>query len=206
MKVSDKEYIFDSLTQMAEILQKECNALCGIIDFEDDPETVAKKVGILENDADEINHAINYYYKDNNLNEDREAYSLFEILVTLEQCTDDIDELARDFVRYHVTEIKDNAVASLINTEAAASKLIEILFAMRKIDKAHSPFREILELDHFKVESSKHYDIHMMKLFMTEKDPIEVIKWKDIYMSIRRVFETYEDIAELCARYVLQMS
>ena len=114
-----------------------------------------------------------------------------------------VDELARDLIRYNITSIRDNAFSSIKSCESAANKLIELVMTMRKNSKVDSPYKKIIELDHFKVENNKVYDNQMRKLFTNEKDPIEVIKWKDIYTSLRSIFESYEYISELCEKYLI---
>ena len=206
MNTSDREFVFSNLYRLTEILQKECEALCDVIEFEDDIETIVRRVGALEDDADNAFHDITYYYVENKLSDDKEAMLLLNVAEAVETCTDQVDELSKDLFRYNVTSIKDNAVSSIISTESASNKLLELIMSMKKMDKLDSPFKKIIELDHFKVESDKIYDNQMRKLFLNEKEPVEIIKWKDIYTSLRSIFFAYEKVSELCGRYLIVKS
>ena len=203
MKTSDNEFVFNNISRLADILRTECETLCEVIDFEDDMEVIVRKVSALEDDADNVYHDITYYYVENKLADDKEAMILLTMAEAIEDTTDKVDELARDLVRYNITSIKDNAFSSIKSCESAANKLIELIMTMRKNNKVDSPYKKIIELDHFKVENNKLYDNQMRKLFTKETDPIEVIKWKDIYSSLRSIFESYEYVAELCSKYLI---
>ena len=203
MKTSDYEFVFNNISRLADILRTECETLCEIIDFEDNIEVIVRKVSALEDDADTVYHEITYYYVETKLAEEKEAMMLLTIAGAIEDTTDLVDELARDLIRYNITSIRDNAFSSIKSCESAANKLIELVMTMRKNSKVDSPYKKIIELDHFKVENNKVYDNQMKKLFTNEKDPIEVIKWKDIYTSLRSIFESYEYISELCEKYLI---
>ncbi len=203
MLQSDRDHIFDLILRMSECLKQECNILCELIDLDEDFETVSKRISISEDDADNLMHEIHYYYLDQSLADGKDSTALLEVAESVERCTDTVDDIAKDFVRYNVSKVRDNAVASIISANAAAQKLIEVIFAVRNMTKTDTPFKVIFELDHFKIESDKLFDLQMQKLFENEKDPIEIIKWKDLYNSFRKLFDDFEEVAEICSRYSL---
>lgn len=205
MKVSERSYVFDGILHLAETLKDECDLMCEVIDCIEDVETISKRVSILEDDADNIAHEITYFYDDHKLVEDKEAMAVYDIVLAIEECTDKVDDLVKDLVRMNVTNMKDNAVVSIINAEAASAKLMDVIFAIKDYDGIHKPFKEIIELDHFKIESEKMYDIHMRKLFSSNDDILDIIRWKEIYMSFRELFESYEDISEKCSKYIMYL-
>jgi len=202
MKPADHDFVFNNICRLSDVLRTECETLCEIIDFEYDIEVIARKVSALEDDADNIYHEITYYYVEKRLADDKEAMMILTIADAIEETTDLVDELARDLIRYNITSIKDNAFSSIKSCGSAANKLIELINTVRKNSKVDSPYKKIIELDHFKVENNKVYDNQMRKLFTNEKDPIEVIKWKDIYASLRSIFVSYEHISDLCGKYL----
>ena len=102
MNTSDREFVFSNLYRLTEILQKECEALCDVIEFEDDIETIVRRVGALEDDADNAFHDITYYYVENKLSDDKEAMLLLSVAEAVETCTDQVDELSKDLFRYNV--------------------------------------------------------------------------------------------------------
>ena len=46
----------------------------------------------------------------------------------------------------------------------------------------------------------------LAELFATEKDPIQVIKWKDIYETMEQVTDCFEDVANVMQGVMVKMS
>lgn len=203
MKDADRQMIFSSIIRLSEILQKECETMCEIVEFTDDYINIAKRVGALEEEADDILHEIELYFGENMLVQESEARALYRVLESVENCTDEVEDFVASLVRYNVTSLKDNIVASVTNCERAARKLNELVYKLRDKDKLKSPFKDIIELDHFKIEAKKMYDKNMNKLFSSETDPIEVIRWENIYKAVYDVFDAYEEVSVTCAKYNL---
>lgn len=202
MKNSDKEFIFNNITALCDVLNKSCRILCEIIDSIDDRDSVAMRVSSYEDEGDNLFHDIRFHYGSHDLAEDDDASRLFEICTGVEAVIDSVDELARGICRYNVTSIKDSAITSIIDIERASTQLMQLLVSIRRDDNLRAAFKDVLALDHYKVEASKMYDVNMNKLFSTETNPIEVIKWQSVYALILSVFEAYEDVAEMCGKYI----
>lgn len=203
MKGSERDVVFNSLIKISELLLKECESLAEIIDYTEDAPNVVKRVIAHEEDADDTLRELNFFFGENMLLEDSEARSVYLIIEAVELCTDQLEELARDFIRYDITSVRDNCVTSILDFERAAKKTCDLVFKLRDKDKINSPYKDIIELDQFKMEAKKLFDVNMNKLFSTEKDPIEIMKWERIYRSIYAVFEAYEQVSITCAKYNL---
>jgi len=203
MKDSDRHEIFSFIIKLSEILQKECETMCEIIEFTDDCVNISKRVGTHEEEADNLVHELQFYFGEHMLVEDPEAIALHRVIEAIEQCTDNVEEFLRCFVRYNVTSLRENIVASIINCERASTKLNELTYKLECRDKIKSPYKDIIELDHFKIEAKKMYDKNLNKLFSTETDPIEVIRWEKLYSAVYDIFDAFEEVSEKCAKYNL---
>ncbi len=201
MRNADREYIFNSISSLCDVLNKSTEILCEIIDA-NDCESIVKRIASYEDEADNIFHDFRYYYGSNNLTEDVDAVRLLNVAIAVESLTDDVDDLARDFYRYNVTEFRESAVSMIINIDRAATQLMKIVVLLRKGGKTQSAFKDVIELDHFKVEASRLYDINMNRLFSEDNDPLDVIRWNAILNSIRKVYESFESAAEACGKYI----
>lgn len=203
MKDTEREYLLERIASLADTLHKECLELNEAIDETWDAETVSKRVGRYEEDADEVYHEIQYYCRDQGLLTDEETKYYLAMINSIEELTDLVDELAKDLVRYNVTVIRDNAVVSFANCVSASTKLCQIVLSLRQDKNINHLFKDSLELDHFKVEAGKLYDRQLNRLFTTETDPIEVIRWQNIYRSFMGVFAGFEKVAETFARHIV---
>ena len=202
MKDTDRESVFNYIFSICEILKRESSALMELIDYPDDAENISRKVAAFEEEADSVFHDIVFLFQEGNLARDPEATTLLELSRSVEDCTDAIDQLAMDFYRYNVTEVRDDIYSLILNISRAVSKLTDLMFSLKKMDKLQPPIKYIVELDAFKVEEEKNYDDNIHKLFTTESDPVEIIRWKSIYDSFRETFKAFENVADMSGRVV----
>lgn len=201
MKPSIRDHIFQEITRVCQILISEVDVLCELIDDINDASSVVKKIGALEDEADTVKHEIGIVYQQEKLFEESEGVLILNILEAVENCTDLIDDISQSFIRLNITEVKDNIVSAFMSAGTGAVKMSETITAVRRMDKINNPMRDIIELDHYREEYQKLYDINMNKLYTKESDPIDVLRWTAIYNSFRELFEGYEDVAECCGRY-----
>lgn len=207
MRASDREFIFGKMISLVEALQNEISELNEVIEYVDDRDTIAKRVARYEEEADTISHDINYYYRENSLSSDNEAMAVYAICESIEELSDLIEELAYDFVRYNIQSIRENSVISFVKNEEAAAKLRELVLLMLKLDRRNMPFQDIIELDQYKGEARRIYNAQMQGLFTNAvNDPVELIRWQEIYKSFMHVFEAYEKASEACAKYLIIIS
>lgn len=205
MKESDREYVYSGIGRISQTLISEVDALCELIDYIEDCESVSRRIASLEDDADNVKHDVQYYYQENRLFNDNEAMQLLEILSSVETCTDIVDDIAKTFIRLNVSSIKDNIVSSFMSAGTGAVKMAEVINHMRHMNKANLPIRDVIELDHYRVEYKRIYDLNMNKLYVDDANPIEVMRWTAVYNVFKELFEAYEYVAECCGKYCLLM-
>lgn len=204
MKRSDRDSIFNSMLSLCDILCKSSNILCEVIDGIEDRDNIVKRISAYEDEGDNVYHDLRFFFGSNSLADDVDAVRLYDICTAIEEVIDYVDNLARDLYRYDITSIKDGAVSSFINVERASTHVMQLVRAINKDDKSKVTFKSVIELDHYKSDASKLFDANMNKLFSTEKDTLEIIKWRAIYTSMLHVYERFEDVAEACGKYIYE--
>ncbi len=202
MKASDRDSIYNCIVSSCDTLCKSANLLCELIDSIEDRDSISKRISAFEDEADNIFHDARFYFGTNKLFEEKDAARFFTIMESVECVIDAVDELARDFCRYNITEMKENAISLIINIERASDEVMQLVVALNKSTNRSVYFKDVLELDNYKVEATKLYDINMNKLYSTETNPIEIMKWQAIYASILNVYEAFEDVAEASGKYI----
>ncbi|MBR1797018.1 MAG: DUF47 family protein [Clostridiales bacterium] len=205
MRESDHDQIFAGISKMCQILISEADNLCDLIDEDSDFEVCSRHIASLEDEADNIRHDLQYYYQENKLFRNPEALVIMEIISSVEKCTDIIDDIAKIFIRLNITDVKDNIVSSFMSAGTGAVKMAELINTIRRLNKADTPIKDIIELDHYKVEYRRIYDLNMNKLYVDGNDPIEVMRWTKVYDSFKELFDSYEAVAECCGRYCIYM-
>lgn len=202
MKENDRESIFGYIFSIGEILKRECNSFLEILDNPEDGEEISRRVSSYEEEADSIFHDLALLYQSGNLARDPEAITLLEVSRSVEDCTDAVQQLSMDFYRYNITEIRDEIYTLLINISRASSKVSDLILSLRKMDNLNPPIKYIVELDSYKVDCLKIYDENIRRLFTSETDPIEIIRWKAIYESFKQTFQSFEVVADTSAKVI----
>lgn len=202
MKVSDREFIFSSINRICQSLISEAEVLCELIDGAD-YESVSRHISSLEDEADSFKHEVQYYMQDNKLLSDPETLLLYDFLMSIENCTDVVEDIASTFIRLNITELKDNIISSFISVGTGAVKMSELINSVKHMNKIDLPVKDMIELDNYSVEYKKIYDLNMKKLYVDGSDPLEVMRWTAVYDAFKKLFEAYEDVAESCGKYCM---
>ena len=150
---------------------------------------------LAETECDSYSHAIL-----DKLNEsfitpfDRE--DIFTIVNQMDDLADYLEEVAQKFIMYDIEKLPNDAV-EMGNIIVDSVKNIEELFDglpnSKKSDKAQLAIIEINRLENL---GDAVYRRTLTKLFREEKDPITVIKWKDIYRDMEDTLDACEHLAD----------
>ncbi len=123
----------------------------------------------------------------------------------LDDVVDDVEEVARLMVEYHVKAPTERAKELARIIEKAGGVLEE---AGEKLHWRGSRLREILphavELNRLENEADQVASKAVGELFAQEKDPIEVIKWREIYGQLEATTDRCEDAANVLEAIVLK--
>ena len=150
----------------------------------------------LEKRGDEIDREINRRLEDAFVTPfDRE--DIHELTVRLDDVLDGIQAIAETFVIYDVTRPTDEArrLAAII-----AEQAVELLAALRGLDglKGLEPhLKAVHDLEH---EADGLSRAAMARLFRDGGDPLDVIKWRDLYTAFEDTIDAAEDAAEAIER------
>lgn len=202
MKGSDRDFIFNALIKVSDLLLKECESLGEVIECPEDAVNVSKRV-VSHNDEILLSVRELGFNFGENIFEEVEARFIYLIIEATKECSEKVEEVSRCFVRYNIEAVRDNCVSSLLNLERAAKTLNKLILKLRDKKKTDSPYKYVIELEQFLVEEKKIYDINVRKLFTKESDPVEIVKWERIYSAIYEVFQAYERVSVSCAKYNL---
>jgi uncharacterized protein len=187
---------FHLFVEDGEILERAGVGLRDMVDRFDRLEERVVEIQGLEKAGDEIDREINRRLEDAFVTPfDRE--DIHELTVRLDDVLDGIQAIAETFVIYDVTRPTDEArrLAAIIAEQAVA-----LLAALRGLDglKGLEPhLNAVHELEH---EADGLSRAAMAKLFRAGGDPLDVIKWRDLYTAFEDTIDAAEDAAEAIER------
>ncbi|MEX2182964.1 MAG: DUF47 family protein [Chloroflexota bacterium] len=150
----------------------------------------------LEKEGDRIDREIARRLEDAFITPfDRE--DIHELTVRLDDVVDGIQETAETFVIYNISRPTQEAVEL---TRILAAQAVELLAALRKLDglrDLESHLERVHELEH---EADGLSRSAVARLFRDGMDPLEVIKWRDLYRELEDSIDAAEDAAEAIER------
>lgn len=198
----DKFYLL--FKQSTEIISKSLKRLEGIMQQDFVSAEDAAQMNRFEHEADKITNQILERLNSTFITPmDREdIYKLAQVL-------DDVVDFAEGTVeRMHLYRTGKPSVGTqeLVHLVGLAAEQIQNAFAC--LGHIHFQKNTILsaaeEIYHLESAGDKLYRQEVARLFEYEKDPIEVIKWKEILENIENMLDHCESIAELLKSVVLK--
>lgn len=166
-------------------------------------EAIIKEIEHAEHIGDEITHEIM-----NNLNTvfitpfDRE--DIHYLASTIDDVADHVKDAALRIKLYKPNNVPSAVIkmAELISEGAVKVKAaIEELRDMRNVEKLR---KMIIEINNVENQSDAIFELALTDLFANEKDPIEIIKIKDIIAKMESASDRCEDIANVIESIIVK--
>jgi len=187
---------FGLFIEDGENLERAADRLREMVDRFDRLDERVTEIQALEKRGDEIDAEINRRLEDAFITPfDRE--DIHELTVLLDDVLDGIQAIAETLVIYDVARPTDEArrLAAII-----AEQAVELVSALRALDglKGLEPhLKAVHDLEH---EADGLSRSAVARLFRDGGDPLEVIKWRDLYNALEETIDAAEDAAEIIER------
>ncbi|MBE7066151.1 MAG: DUF47 family protein [Ruminococcaceae bacterium] len=135
-----------------------------------------------------------------------EREDILEIAKSIDDVTDAIEELAFAFNMYDITKMNPdiNDFVTLLNK--CLMKVREILVEFKTFKKSKTIRKLIDELNELEYEGDNMYRSTVKQLFATEKDPIELQKWRIIYEALETSFDKCQDLGGAVENAIIKNS
>jgi uncharacterized protein Yka (UPF0111/DUF47 family) len=86
----------------------------------------------------------------------------------------------------------------------AVEELAQALKGLRDMKNADAIFKKCIDINRLENEADSILRRAVARLFKEEKDPITVIKWKEIYENLENATDRCEDVANIIEGVVLE--
>ena len=192
---------FVSFQKQAENIVAGAAALTSMLEhYTDVPEQV-RRIKAIEHAGDELTHQI--FRK---LNQtfvtpfDRE--DIHELCGTMDDVLDLVDAAASRFDLYCISQLRAGTVdlsKVLTLTTMELSAAIHAIAASR--DRA---IPRVIEINRLENESDRLCRLLIARLFQDEKDPVQIIKWKEIFEVIETAVDKCEDVSNVIESVILK--
>ena len=130
---------------------------------------------------------------------DRE--DIHELASKIDDVIDLVDAAATRMVTYRVKELRPG-VLDLATTVRLAST--QIVAAVRLLDKGDHILDHCIEINRLENLADRQCRDLIVTLFDQEKDPVEIIKWKEIIETLEFATDKCEDVANVIETVTLK--
>jgi len=162
----------------------------------DQPDVRAGEIREIEHRGDEISHEIGHRLEATFVTPfDRE--DIYALISALDDVLDDIEEAADTFVLYRV----EAPTATAVEQASIIVKQVELLHdALAHLAGFKGLDRYWIEVHRLENEGDRIARAAIAALFVDDKDPINLVKWKDIYGLLEATIDKAEDVANIIER------
>ena len=123
---------------------------------------------------------------------DRE--DLYSLSTSLDNVMDAIDEAASLVRLYNIQQVRPGAreLARIVTTSADRMYILMDALSTKKPVHPHG-----VEIHRLENEADRVYHEAIREMFETQRDPIMIIKWKDLFDVLEQITDACEDVANV---------
>lgn len=164
--------------------------------------TLATEINVLESKGDEVIHEI-FTRLNQTFITPIDPEDIHNISSALDNVLDGIEDTAHRLVSYRITTIPP-AVVTLAEIVAACAKTLKAAF--EALEQGKSVMEHCIEINRLENEGDLIGRSAVVDLFEKEKDPITLIKLKEVYDFIEATIDSCEDVADVLQGVVVKNS
>lgn len=168
-------------------------------------EEVLAKMQLIEHQGDDVAHTIIDQLNKSFITPfDRE--DIFSLAKELDDVIDMIDTIVSRMSVYKLSGINKNLIefsAVICDSTRAVAAAVKCL---RNIKNAKAVNEYCVEINRLENVGDSMRDAVLAELFETEKDPIAVIKWKEVYQDAETVLDICEDVAHVVGNILVKQA
>ncbi len=155
-----------------------------------------QKIRDLEHQGDDAAHSIIDHLNKTFITPfDRE--DIYALVKELDDITDMINTISSRLMVYKLTGVNKPLVEFACVIEESVQAVARAVKAMRNMKKTSIVCEACVEINRLENVGDSMRDSVLAELFDGEKDPIAVIKWKEIYQDAETVLDICEDVAHV---------
>ena len=169
----------------------------------EDAKEIENIVHKLENDADLNLHNIkNYLIKDFLPPIEREDIVL--LVNKIDDVVDNLDEIIIDLNIFNVNYLRDDFKEFVELICQMSIKLRDIMNSFKERKKYEQIINMIIEINGLEEQGDKLYENSIKNLYNTEQNPVEILKWHNIYTTLEEAIDSFESVADCIEEIIMK--
>ncbi|MBL8625523.1 MAG: DUF47 domain-containing protein [Myxococcales bacterium] len=196
---------FDFFEQHAALTVEGTKEFLSLVTTGANIETKAKRVSDIEHETDVITHrCVEALHKTFITPIDRD--NIHRLITRMDDVMDFVEAAAERIALYELT-VMTTDVRDLADVLVRAAQQVELATkGLRNLKDPQSILKQCIDINRLENESDQILRRAVAKLFKEEKDPIMVIKWKEVYENLENAADRCEDVANIIEGVILEHS
>ncbi|MGB0035828.1 MAG: DUF47 family protein [Candidatus Acidiferrales bacterium] len=184
---------FQMFNEQAENVHSGALALVEMFENFGSPAAGAEKVEAFEHVGDTITHNIMMRVNQTFITPfDRE--DIHELASTIDDVLDLVDAVATRLVMYRIDKVRPGVVDLAKSVRDATAQIVA---AVRVLEKEDHILDHCIEINRLENQADRQCRDLIATLFDQEKDPVQIIKWKEIIETLEFAADKCEDVANV---------
>jgi uncharacterized protein len=182
-----------------------CKAFLEMVDNPTDLDARAERVKQIEHECDEITHAVvEGLHKTFITPIDRN--DIYTLITKMDDIMDFVEAAADRLALYEIPTMTKEVGDLARCLVASAEHVLGAVSSIRDLGKPNGILQHCIEINRLENVADTILRSALARLFREEKDPIAVIKWKEIYETLESATDRCEDVANIIEGVVLENS
>ena len=207
MKKKERYDYFEEFIKVTEYIEESSNKLKELMNnFNvEQLDKSIEEIHKLEHSSDRVVHKMReYLIKDFLPPIEREDIAV--IINKLDDIEDGIDEIAIDFKILNVKKVKED-ILEFVDILVQAAKAVKGVFEKLSDLKHPELIKEkVIVVNKLEEQGDRVYERIVSNLYKEEKDPIELIKWVNIYKCFEETIDSCEEISDCIQDVIMKNS
>ena len=197
------ETFFDLFEKAAGNAHKAAKLLVDLFDHYEDVADKVRQIKNVEHAGDQLtHHTIERLNKTFITPIDRE--DIHELICRIDDVVDFIDTAVNRMLVYKIPKPTDDAKALARVLQRATDILVRAVGQLRNMKNPDAIIQSCIEVHTQENEGDRIEHHALAALFENGHDPMDVIKWKDIYEELESATDRCEDVANILETIVLK--
>jgi len=200
-----EESFFDDFELHAKKTVEGCHAFVEMAQGKVSPAEACPKIKAIESECDHItHHVVERLHKVFITPIDRN--DIFRLISKMDDVMDFVEAAAQRVLLYGVEGSNSQLWALGRALMAGAERMSEAVAELRNLKHPEVILEKCVEINRLENEADVQLRVAIAKLFTEEKNPVEIIKWKEIFELVETGTDRCEDVANIIEGVVLENS
>jgi len=129
---------------------------------------------------------------------------IHRLISKMDDVMDFVEAAARSIELYHLNTRTTELAAMAATLLTSAECVCEAVSGLRNLKQAHAILDRCVEINRLENESDAQLAQALARLFGETRDPVLVIKWKEVYELVEMATDSCEDVANVIEGVVME--